>query len=194
MKLRLLLPVCLATVLQPAIASPEHPWLMELHTGLVGSSESISDADIDVGFEFGGSVSYHFIGNRIGPYLAWSVNAFDADSDAFPDLEVVVYRRLSLGISYQDLNAEGSQGFYVRAGVTSGEIRLEDDDDNHLADTDSGTGWEAMAGLTFNIKNNWGLRTGITYSSLTENLEDVSGDSNADIDAFSVNIGWSVAF
>lgn len=181
-------------VLQPAIASPEHPWLLELHTGLAGSSESISDVDVGVGFEFGGSISYHFIDNRIGPYLGWSVNVYDADSDAFADLEVVVYKRVSLGMSYQDLNAEGSRGFFVRAGFMSGQIQLEDDDDNELADTDSGMGWEATAGLTFNFKNNWGLRTSIIYSSLTENLEDISGNSNANFDAFSVNIGWSIAF
>ncbi len=194
MKRRLLLTICLATILQPAFANPEYPWLLELHTGLIDSSERISDADLDTGVEFGGSISYHFIDNKIGPYFGWSVNWFDADSEVFSDLEVIVYKRVSLGFSYQDLNTEGSRGFYIRTGVTSGEIELEDDRDNELAETGSGLGWEAMAGLTFNVKNTWGLRTGITYSSLNENLQDTLGGSRADIEVVSVNIGWSVAY
>lgn len=194
MKFKLLLLGCLAAAIQPAIASPEHPWLMELHTGLASSSDSISDVDVEEGFEFGGSISYHFIENKVGPYFGWSVNAYSADSDAFPELDVVVYKRISLGISYQDLNAEGTRGVYARAGVVSGQIQLEDNDDNELADTDFGLGWEAAAGMTFNFNKKWGLRTGITYSSLSETLENTAVDANADIDAFSLSIGWSLAF
>jgi len=180
--------------LQPAFASPEHPWLFELHVGPSGTDASISDADIGAGFEFGGSIAYHFMDNRVGPYFGWSINGFEADSNAIPDLEAIIYRRVSLGVSYQDSNTEANWGFYVRGGVTSGQIQLDDDDNDKLADSGSGTGLEATTGLTFDLKNNWDLSAGIAYSSLSENLDDVTGDSNADIDAFTLFIGWRLGF
>ena len=154
MKFKILIAGFLATLLQPVMSSPEHPWQIELNKGLTYTSDSILDDEVGIGIEFGGSIAYHFLDNKIGPYFGWSINGFEADSNTFPDLDAVIYRRLSLGISYQDMNAEGTRGFYVRAGATSGEIQLEDDDSSKLADSGSGTGLEALAGLTFKLKKN----------------------------------------
>lgn len=84
--------------------------------------------------------------------------------------------------------------FYLRGAGIYNHIEVENDDGDITGDSDHGLGWQAGAGLAFDIGNRWMLKPGVRYRSLSRDIEVGNISSDIDLTYFNVAVGIAKTF
>lgn len=166
---------------------------LELRTGADFATQELGDADLNTGFGFDGILAYRFMPHT-SIFGGWGWHRFTSD-DSFAgssmDFEETGY---TFGLEFLHPLGNTPLNFYIRGGGIYNHIEVENSDGNITADSDHGLGWQAGAGLAFDIGNRWMLKPGVRYRSLSRDIEVGNVSSDIDLTYFNVALGISKAF
>ena len=127
------------------------------------------EADLETGFGFEGSMAYRFM-PHLSVYAGWGWNRFKAN-DSFAgdqmDFEETGY---SFGLQFVHPFFKLPFDYFVRAGLVTKHIELEDPDGNILSDSGHDPGFQAEAGFSFKISERMYLIPGIKYQALATEI------------------------
>lgn len=181
---------------QPIFAQTDQPVgiAIEMHTGPVVPSDSVDNIDIDAGWNFGATATYYVLDNWLGIYAGFEVDSFEADSVSSPDTSAALLFGYSLGLEYSGDIPNNKVGYFARGGMHISKFRILDNDDDELSDTKYDTGIEVSAGLTYDLKRNWALRTGIRYKEFSRRFRNTTVSANAELDSTALMFGARYKF
>ncbi|HKL18959.1 MAG TPA: porin family protein [Halalkalibaculum sp.] len=167
-------------------ASAQSPLSWEVRTGVDFATQDLGDADLNTGFGFEGTLSYSFM-PHLSVYAGWGWHRFSAD-DSFAgsdtDFEETGY---TFGLQYMHPIGTSQTEYFIRGGAIYNHIETENDAGDITADSDHGLGWQAGAGLAFELGNRWKLMPGIRYRSLSRDID--IGNTTTDIDLTYIELG-----
>lgn len=163
---------------------------LELRTGADFPTQELGDADLNTGFGFDGILTY-----RIMPHTSlfggWGWHRFTSD-DSFAgsnmDFEETGY---TFGLEFLHPLGNTAMDFYIRGGGIYNHIEVENNDGDITADSDHGLGWQAGAGVAFDLGSRWKLRPGVRYRSLSRDIE--VGNTSTDIDLTYFNLAMGIS-
>lgn len=164
-------------------------WRAELRAGAALPTQELADSDLGTGIGFEGAVHVR-LHRHLSAYAGWDWVHFTTD-DGFVgemDVEETGYA-LGLRFDHPFGAEEGSVGWFVRSGATINHIEIEDDDGEIVADTEHGLGWEAGAGVWFDLGRSWRLTPGVRYRALSRDLEFEDVTTPIDLTYVSVSVG-----
>lgn len=187
----LLISVLVLTVAQMTFAQSRISW--EIRTGVDFATQKLGNADLNTGFGFDGILSYQFV-----PYTSvfggWGWHRFSSD-DSFAgsdmDFEETGY---TFGLEYLRGLGTSPLKYYIRGGGIYNHIEVESSDGDISGDSDHSLGWQAEAGLVFDIGNRWMLKPGVRYRSLSSDIEVGNTKTEVDLTVFNLSVGISRAF
>lgn len=182
--------IAVAILLAAQTSYAQNSFSLELRTGVDFATQELGDADLNTGFGFDGILSYRFMPHT-SIFGGWGWHRFTSD-DSFAganmDFEETGY---TFGLEFLHPLGQSPVNFYLRGGGIYNHIEVEDDDGDITGDSDHGLGWQAGAGLAFDIGNRWMLKPGVRYRSLSRDIE--VGDISSDIDLTYFNIAVGIA-
>lgn len=166
---------------------------LELRTGADFATQELGDADLNTGFGFDGILTY-----RIMPHTSifggWGWHRFTSD-DSFAgsnmDFEETGY---TFGMEFLHPLGNMPMNFYIRGGGIYNHVEVENSDGDITADSDHGLGWQAGAGVAFDIGNRWMLKPGVRYRSLSRDIEVGNVSSDVDLTYFNIAVGIAKVF
>lgn len=186
-----ILAVILFLSLQSANAQSRISW--ELKTGVDFPTQDLGDADLTTGFGFDGIITFHFTPHT-SVFGGWGWHRFTSDNSfagADVDFEETGY---TFGVEYMHPLGDTPMDYYVRTGGIYNHIEAEDNDGDITYDTNHGLGWQAEAGLAFDLGNRWLFKPGVRYRSLSRDFDIGTTTVEADLTTFNVSAGISRSF
>jgi opacity protein-like surface antigen len=175
------------------LSHAQHKFNVELRPGVDFATQKLGDTDLNTGFGFDGILSYRFM-PQMELFGGWGWHRFTSD-DSFAganmDFEETGY---TFGLAYFIPLSKSELDIYIRGGGIYNHIEVESSDGDITGDSDHGLGWQAEAGVAFNIGNHWILKPGVRYRSLSQDIEIGNTTTGVDLTVFNVSIGISKAF
>ncbi|MEW7289979.1 porin family protein [Aquimarina sp. 2304DJ70-9] len=183
----------LILLLFPMISFGQDRWSVEFRPGLNFATQDLGNIDIAVGFGFEGTAAYRFMPHLSG-YVGLGWNQFQ-EEDSFTstnvDFEETGY---TLGLQFIYPLAEPSLSYLVRVGVVYNHIEVENNDENSIADTGYGFGWQLGIGIEMRLDDKWSLRPELRFRSVARNLETESVSIDLDLNYIAIGLGISRTF
>jgi opacity protein-like surface antigen len=183
--------IVLTLSLQQVHAQSNLSW--EIRAGVDLATQDLGDADLNTGFGFDGILTYQFM-EHTSVFGGWGWHRFTSD-DSFAgsnmDFEETGY---TFGLEFLHLLGNTSMDFYIRGGGIYNHIEVESSDGDITADSDHGLGWQAEAGLAFNLGNKWMLKPGVRYRSLSRDIEVGNITTDIDLTYFNLAVGITRSF
>lgn len=164
----------------------------EFRPGLSFPLDKMGGAKINTGYGFEFTVAYDVI-KDVGVYLGWGWKKFDADNAFLTDQVDIEETGYTGGIQYI-LRKESSLSYIIRGGLVYNHLELEENEGELIADSGHGIGWQAEAGVSLEIGNNWDLRPTIRYRNLPGNIEVFNGQMAVDLQYISLGVGLAKRF
>lgn len=150
----------------------QDPWTLDVRAGVAVPTQDIGEDDLDTGFGFEGTIAYRVL-PHLSVYGGWDWHKFGSDASfagTDADFEETGY---AFGLRFEHPFAgESGDGpaFRLRGGATINHLEVEDPNGDLVADSDHGLGWEAGAGITVPLSDDWQLSPGARYRSLSRDL------------------------
>jgi opacity protein-like surface antigen len=166
---------------------------LEVRTGADFATEKLGDADLNTGFGFEATLAYRFM-PHLSAYAGWGWHKFTADESfagSDVDFEETGY---TFGLQFLHPMGLSNLDYYIRAGGIYNHIEVENNDGNITADSGHGLGWQAEAGLVFPLNDNWSLKPGVRYRSLSRDIEIENVTTSTDLRYIELGVGISVKF
>lgn len=164
----------------------------EFRPGLSFPLEKMGGTKINTGYGFEFTVAYDVI-QHVGIYVGWGWKKFDADNAFLSNRVDIEETGYTAGIQY--IHRNGSAWSYLlRGGLVYNHLELEDNDGQFIADSGHGIGWQAEAGVSIEIGNNWDLRPTIRYRNLPGDIDIFNGQMKVDLQYISLGVGWAKRF
>ncbi len=188
----------LGILIGAAAADAQQPWAVELRVGADVPTQNLGDADLGTGIGLDGTVRYSFL-PHLAVYAGWDWIHFNPDNGfAAADLDVEETGYV-FGLRFEhpfsgEVAAGAGPSWWVRAGGTYSHLEIEDAEGEIVADSDHGLGFEAGAGLAFDIGGRWSLTPGARYHSLSRELELEAGTADVDLQYIALEIGLAWRF
>lgn len=183
--------IIIALSVQPVHAQSNLGW--EIRTGADFATQELGNADLNTGFGFDGILTYRFM-EHTSVFGGWGWHRFTSD-DSFAgsnmDFEETGY---TFGLEFLHPLANTPMDFYIRGGGIYNHIEVENSDGDITADSDHGLGWQAEAGLAFDLGNKWMLKPGVRYRSLSRDIEVGNITSDIDLTYFNLAVGIARSF
>lgn len=165
----------------------------EIRTGIDFATQELGDADLSAGFGFDGILSYRII-EHTSIFGGWGWHRFTSD-DSFAgsdvDFEETGY---TFGVEFLHPLANAPLDYYLRGGGIYNHIEVENNSGDITADSDHGLGWQAEAGVAFDLGNRWMLKPGLRYRSLSRDIEISNITTDLDLTYFNIAVGISRTF
>lgn len=171
----------------------QSPFSWEIRTGADFATQKLGDADLNTGFGFDGILSYRFMPHT-AIFGGWGWHRFNSDESfagSDVDFEETGY---TFGLEYLHPLGSTQLDFYLRGGGVYNHIEVESNDGDITSDSGHGLGWQAEAGLVFDLGNGWMLKPGVRYRSLSRDIEIGSTTTETDLTTFNTSIGISRTF
>ncbi|MBD3346436.1 MAG: outer membrane beta-barrel protein [Chitinivibrionales bacterium] len=185
--------ICMAIVIFTFSAGAQNRWSLELRPGGSFPVKELGDADLTPGFGFEGTVAYRFIGSFCA-YAGWGWNRVTADqSFAGPDVRFEETGYV-LGVQAMYPFGRSMLKYYVRAGILYNHIETEDSEGEIVDSSPHGLGWQAGAGLAFDITDHLRLTPGLRYRSLSREIDIDNTVVDADLRYLSAGVGIAWRF
>lgn len=185
--------MCLMMAAVPAQADSR--FALELRAG-AGPSQDPNDVALDPGLGFEVLLEYRLMPHLLG-YGGWDWHHFGSEQSfagTDMDFEETGY---AFGLRFEHpLGGETGTGpaWRVRGGATVNHIEIENNDGDIVADTGHGLGWEAGAGMTFQVGERWNLTPGLRYRALSRDLTMSGTTTTMDLRYTLIEIGVSRSF
>jgi opacity protein-like surface antigen len=171
-------------------------WAFEGRAGAAFPTEDLGADALSTGVAFDGTIRYRFM-PHLAAYAGWDWVHYLAD-DSFAgsdiDFEETGY---AFGLRYQHpFSGEAGPGpaFWIRGGATYDHIELENDAGDTVADSGHGFGWEAGAGLAFDVGTRWSVTPGVRYRSLTRDIDVGTASAQVDLRYITAGVGMAIRF
>jgi long-subunit fatty acid transport protein len=191
---RTLLPVLTFTLIaSPSTAQSQNRLRFELRWGAAIATSKLADASLGTGFGFEGTVGYR-IQPHLSVYAGWDWHGFTADASfagADNDFEETGY---ALGLQLQRPLGSEDLALELRAGGTLNHIEIENTAGDMVADSKHGLGWEAGAGLAWQLGNRWQLAPGLRFRSLARDFTIGAVTTPARLQYLLIDVGFSRTF
>lgn len=172
----------------------QNPWTFDVRAGVAVPTQDIGEDELDTGFGFEGTIAYRVL-PHLSAYGGWDWHKFGSEESfagADADFEETGY---AFGLRFEHPFAgESGDGpaFRLRGGATINHLEVEDQNGDLVADSDHGLGWEAGAGITLPLSDDWRLSPGARYRSLSRDL--TVGDVTTEVDlryvALELGVTW----
>jgi len=177
--------------LQTVHAQSNLSW--EIRAGVDLATQDLGDADLNTGFGFDGILTYQFM-EHTSVFGGWGWHRFTSDNSfagSNMDFEETGY---TFGLEFLHPLGNTSMDFYIRGGGIYNHIEVENSNGDITADSDHGLGWQAEAGLAFNLGNKWMLKPGVRYRSLSRDIEVGNITTDIDLTYFNLAVGITRSF
>lgn len=165
----------------------------EFRPGLSFPLDDMAGSKVNTGFGFDLIAVYEVL-QDVGIYAGWGWNKFSADN-------AYVTRRIDIeesgytaGIQYKHRLYNSSFSYLIRGGAVYNHLELEDNEGDLIADSGQGIGWQAEAGISYEIGNKWDLRPTMRYRSLPGDIEVYNGRISVDLQYISLGLGLAKKF
>lgn len=165
----------------------------EFRPGISFPLNEMAGTKVNTGYGFELTLAYEVLPD-VGIYAGWGWNKFNADNAFMTtrvDIEETGY---TAGIQYIHRLYESSFSYLIRGGVVYNHLELEDNDGELIADSGQGIGWQAEAGISFDIGNSWEVRPTLRYRSLPGNIDVFNGQMSVDLRYISFGVGLAKKF
>ncbi|MCM4161555.1 porin family protein [Antarcticibacterium flavum] len=168
-------------------------WTAEFRPGVNFPIDKVAGIEVKTGFGFEAALSYEII-PHLEAYAGWSWNKFGGDSGFGPSNLDVEETGYTFGFQFIHPIANSSLSYSLRGGAVYNHLEFEDQGGNTIVDSGHGFGWQVGGGLDWEIGNNFHLRPGIRYRSLTRQLEMEIGNLEAKLNYLSFGLGLAKRF
>lgn len=183
--------ILFAISMQTVHAQSNLSW--EIRVGADFATQDLGDADLNTGFGFDGILTYKFM-EHTSVFGGWGWHRFTSD-DSFAELNMDFEETgYSFGLEFLHPLANTSMDFYIRGGGIYNHIEVEDNDGDITADSDHGLGWQAEAGVALNLGNQWMLKPGVRYRSLSRDIDVGNVTTDIDLTYFNLAVGITRSF
>jgi opacity protein-like surface antigen len=156
-------------------------------------TSDITDADMDLGYGFEGTLAYRFL-PHLAAYAGWGWNQFPTDNfipEVKTDFEETGY---TFGLQFIHPFTDINLNYIIRAGGIYNHIEIENEDGDITLDSGHGFGWQVGAGLLFQLNENLNLIPTIRFRSLLTDADLNSNNIELDLNYLSVGVGLSYIF
>jgi hypothetical protein len=166
---------------------------VELRPGFNFATKDISDADLQIGFGFEGTIAYKIM-PHLAAYTGWSWNHFGADK-SFAGTDVCFEETgYSFGLKFIHPIGQYDINYFISAGGTYNHIEIENKDGDIIIDSGHGFGWQTEAGLLIPLSEKFSLLPSVRYRSLSRDVEIEKVNTSLQLDYISVGVGLSWSF
>lgn len=188
--------VTFALLIASVPCAAQQRWAFEGRAGAAFPTGDPGADELSTGVAFDGTVRYRFM-PHLAAYVGWDWIHFLAD-ESFAgsdiDFEETGY---ALGLRFEHpFSGESNSGpaFWIRGGATYDHIELENDDGDSVADSGHGFGWEAGAGLAFDVGTRWSVTPGVRYRALTRDVEVGAASAEVELRYLTAGVGVAIRF
>lgn len=164
----------------------------EFRPGLSFPLDKMGGSKINTGYGFEFTVAYDVIPD-VGLYAGWGWKKFDAENAFLTNRVDIFEKGYTAGIQYIYRN-ESSLSYLIRGGLVYNHLEIEDNSGELIAESGHGMGWQAEAGFSLEIGNNWDLRPTLRYRNLPGNIEVFNGQMAVDLQYISLGVGLAKRF
>lgn len=161
---------------------------VEFRPGISFPLDDMAGSKLNTGYGFEFTVAYEVL-QDVGVYAGWGWNKFDADNAFFTQQIFIEESGYTAGIQFKHRLSNSSFSYLIKGGAVYNHLELEDNAGEQIADSGHGLGWQAAAGISFEIGNNWDLRPTVRYRSLPGNIEAYNGQISVDLQHISLGVG-----
>lgn len=165
----------------------------EFRPGISFPFNKIAGNKVNTGYGLEVTLAYEVLMD-VGIYAGWGWNKFDTENVIFTERTDIEESGYTGGIQFKHRIKNSSLSYLIRGGAVYNHLDLKDNEGEPIAESDNGIGWQAEAGLTFEIGNNWDMRPTIRYRSLPGNLKVFNGQMSVDLQYISLGLGLAKKF
>lgn len=182
----------LVVILFTTTVFSQEKWSVEFRPGINFPTKAIDGSDLTAGFGFELKASYYVM-PHLSAYAGWGWNQFNIKETSPNDPKIDVQESgYTFGAELKLPVSKPPISYFLSAGAVYNHIKLENNTDNTVVDTDHGFGWQLGGGIAYEFVDNWSLRPEIRYRSLERNLENTGREISLGYIGF--GIGLSVRF
>ncbi len=194
MKTSKLLILTLSALLTSHLLFAQNKWSVELRPNLDFPTTELADEDLNTGFGLEATVNFRFM-EHVSAYLGWGFNTFNA-SDSYESEDIDVDETgYTFGFLFiHPIGSSQKVSFLARAGGIYNHIEVENEEGDIIADSGHNVGWEAGAGVQFELGQGWSLRPQLGYRALSGDIEMDNFTSDFDMNYVSFGIGLAKFF
>jgi opacity protein-like surface antigen len=165
----------------------------EFRPGVSFPLNEMAGTNVNTGYGFELTVAYEVL-QDVGIYAGWGWNKFDAENAFVTNRVDIEETGYTAGIQFKHRIKNSSLSYLVRGGAVYNHLEMEGSDGEFIAGSDHGIGWQAEAGITFEIGNNWDLRPTVRYRSLPGDIDVFNGQMSVDLQYISFGVGLAKKF
>lgn len=165
----------------------------EFRPGISFPLDKMAGSKVNTGFGFEFTLAYEVL-QDVGVYAGWGWNKFDAENAFMTNRVEIEETGYTAGIQFKHRIKNSSLSYLIRGGAVYNHLELEDNEGELIADSGHGLGWQAEAGITFEIGNSWDFRPTVRYRSLPGNIEVFNGQMSVDLQYISIGVGLAKKF
>lgn len=184
----MLLGTAIITAAQLTYAQNRLSW--EVRTGVDFAARDLGNTALNTGYGIDGILAYRFMPHT-SLFGGWGWHQFTSDGSPDMDFEETGY---TFGLEFLHPIGFSAVNFYIRAGGIYHHVEVENSDGDTIADSDHGLGWQADAGVAFDLGNRWLLKPAVRYRSLSQDID--IGETPTDIELiyYTLSVGISRSF
>ncbi|MGE3525703.1 MAG: outer membrane beta-barrel protein [Gemmatimonadales bacterium] len=185
-------------LLVPSVLAAQSRWDITVQGGAAFPTKSLSNADLDAGVGFEGTVGYQVYG-PLTAYAGWGWHRFTSKDLATPfrnGAANVVQTGYVFGLRYShELQGRGLRPTLVaRAGGTLEHLETKTWSGTMTEDTGHGLGGELGVALGLTLANHWSVMPGLRFRSLRRDLTIDGLKRPARLDYLTLEAGVNYAF
>jgi opacity protein-like surface antigen len=160
-----------ATLIIPRAADAQPRWSLEIPVGVAMPTASPAGTDLGLGAGAEARVSYRFM-PHLSAYGGWDWHRFQSDeSFAGPDVDIEETGYV-FGLGFEHpIGLEDGPAIVLRLGGTYNHLEVENSLGDLTDDSGHGLGWEAGAGVSFGLTENWRITPGARFRSSEREFE-----------------------
>ncbi len=161
---------------------------VELNGGVSIATKELNNTNLNVGGGFELLLHYRFM-PHLGAYAGWGWNKFSAEkSFAGNDIH---FEETGYIFGLQFMHPIGNTPFsyYVRGGGLYNHIETENSKNDIINDTGHGFGFQLGGGINYYLGNNWNLKGGVKFNSLSRDTDFKGVSKTLDYQYISLRVG-----
>lgn len=196
MRIRLLGAVTAASIAFVAVpTAAQERFAVELRGGIDAPTREIGTDELGAGFGFDATVRYSFM-PHLAAYAGWDwihFNPATSFAGADMDFEETGYA-FGLRFEHPFKGESGGLAYWLRGGATYDHLEIENQDGDMVADSGHGWGWEAAAGVAFDVSPRLSLTPGLRYRALSRDVEIGTTTTEVDLQYVAAEMGLALRF